>query len=87
MVAEALDEQAAFGRQHASFSLAEEHEALFQKAHENLEARVAAEFESHVHGVFATATAHIRSDFLLGTGANDPESRAQEAAAHVEILG
>ena len=49
-VAEALEELAAFGRQHARFRLVEEHEGLFQRAYENLETRVAAEFESYIDG-------------------------------------
>ena len=49
-VAEAPEELAAFDRHHAGFRLVEEHEVLFQKAYENLETRVAAEFESYIHG-------------------------------------
>ena len=48
-VAEALEELAAFDRHQTGFRLVEEHEELFQKAYENLETRVAAEFESNIH--------------------------------------
>ena len=49
-VAEALKELAAFDRHHTGFRLVEEHMGLFQKAYENLETRVAEEFESYIHG-------------------------------------
>ena len=49
-VAEALEELAAFDRHHTGFRLVEGHEKLFQTAYENLETRVAAEFESYSHG-------------------------------------
>ena len=49
-VAEALEELAAFDRHHTGFRLVEEHEELFKKTYENLETRVAAEFESYIHG-------------------------------------
>ena len=52
-VAEALGELAAFDRHHTGFRLVEEHEELFQKACENLETRVAAEFESYIHGALS----------------------------------
>ena len=63
-VAEALEELAAFGRKHAGLRLVEEHEGLFQRAYENLESRVAAEFE------FLTALCHCHCAhsfrFLVG---------------------
>ena len=51
-VAEALEGIVAFGRQHAGFRLVEEHEGLFEREFGNLETRVAAEFDSHIHGSF-----------------------------------
>ena len=49
-VAEAVEELAAFDRHHTGFRLVEDYEELFQRAYENLEIRVAAEFESYIHG-------------------------------------
>ena len=49
-VAEALEELAASDKHRTGFRLVEEHEELFfQRAHENLQTRVAAEFESYIH--------------------------------------
>ena len=49
-VAEALEELAAFDRHHTGLRLVEDHEELSQRAYENLEIRVAAEFESYIRG-------------------------------------
>ena len=49
-VAEALEELAAFDRHHTGLRLVEDDEELFQRAYENLEIRVAAEFESYIRG-------------------------------------
>ena len=72
----------------------EEHEELFPKSDENLETRVAAGVRIPHSRRFATATAHIRFDFLLGAGTADAEranhsegSCPQGAATQVEILG
>ena len=47
-VEEVLEELAAFDRHHTGLRLVEDHEELFQRAYENLEIRVAAEFESYI---------------------------------------
>ena len=87
-VAEAPEELAAFERHHTGFRSVEEHEELFQEAYENLERRVAAEFESYIHGALHCHCAHSFR-FLVGCR-NEPLTQnvqiSQKALVLKELL-
>ena len=89
-VAEALEELSAFDRHLPGFRLVEEHEELFQNAYENLETRVAAEFESYIHGA---SPLPLRTFVSFSCWVQEPLTQnvqitqMEGASTQVEILG
>ena len=82
-VAEALEELAAFDRHHTGLRLVEDHEELFQRAYENLEIRVAAEFESYIRGALPLP---LRTFVSISCWVQDPLTQNVQITHKAHVL-
>ena len=82
-VEEALEELAAFDRHHAGLRLVEDHEELFQRAYENLEIRVAAEFESFTYGALPLP---LRTFVSISCWVQDPLTQNVQVTQKSHVL-